>query len=528
MSTDAENVIHSRSAPGASWSTINLAEAMPGVLTPLGWSVWGPAGETSARAPFVAMGALPAAEGVIPADPVGRVINIFYGHVAARVDFFCEMGDRIPGITGEGIARDVFGFVPPGFESRPSRRRWPIALVKFPATFFSIPKVVRRERTATEAWWRTQVARTPTLDLAAAQAQLAEAAQRFVGVLSQQAIAVACGIQPVYEQLSLLATKAGLDGAKLMTGHGSHEETAVIEDLWATSRDRLTVDAFIARHGYHGPNEGEISGRVWREDATPVLRLVDGYRRVGDEADPAHIVAERAVERRQVEAQLLGGLGRAQRAQAKFLLRLANRYLPLRGVGKVSFVQTLDVARAAARRIGTLLAAGGHLDDPEDVFFLTLSELTGELPPDARGRVKERRELRQRYSALEVPNCWTGPAVAQPSAAVEPVENLTGVAASPGTVEGPARVVTDPAEAEMKPGDILIAHTTDPSWASLMFLASALVVDIGGLLSHAAVVARELGIPCVMNTGVGTSVIRTGDICQVDGSAGTIKILRQS
>jgi pyruvate,water dikinase len=85
MSSEAENVIHSRSAPGASWSTINLSEAVPGVITPLGWSVWGPAGETSARAPFVAMGALPRAEGGVPDDPEERVINIFYGHVAGRL-----------------------------------------------------------------------------------------------------------------------------------------------------------------------------------------------------------------------------------------------------------------------------------------------------------------------------------------------------------------------------------------------------------------------------------------------------------
>jgi pyruvate,water dikinase len=526
MTLEPESVLHSRSAPGASWSTINLAEAMPGVLTPLGWSVWGPAGETSARAPFVAMGALPRAESGIPADPEERVINIFYGRVAARVDFFCAMGDRIPGVTGEGISRDVFGFVPPGYVSRPSRRRWPISLVRFPATFLAVPGVIQRGRVATEDWWRRELARTAQLDLPAARAQLADAADRFVSVLTQQAIAVACAIQPVYEQLSLLAARAGVDGATLMTGHGSHEETAMIADLWALSRGHLTVEAFLTRHGYHGPNEGEISGRVWREDAAPVERLVEGYRQLGDEADPAHAAAERTGERRRAEAQLLGSLRGARRAQARFLLRLANRYLPLRGVGKVSFLQTLDVARAAARQMGTLLAAGGQLDDPEDVFYLTLPELTGELPADAPRRIEERRYLRERYSGLEIPGCWSGKPEAQPVAAVEPVDELSGVGASPGTAEGRARVVTDPADAEIEPGDVLVAHTTDPSWASLMFLASALVVDIGGLLSHAAVVARELGIPCVMNTGVGTSVIRTGDRCHVDGSDGTVKIVR--
>jgi len=77
----------------------------------------------------------------------------------------------------------------------------------------------------------------------------------------------------------------------------------------------------------------------------------------------------------------------------------------------------------------------------------------------------------------------------------------------------------------MEPGDILVAHTTDSSWASVMFLAGALVVDIGGQISHAAVIARELGVPCVMNTGVGTRTLRTGDRVRVDGSAGTVELL---
>jgi pyruvate,water dikinase len=525
---EAENVLHSRSGPRASWSTINLAEAMPGVATPLGWSVWGPAGELGARAPFLAMGALPASQAAVPDDPEERVINIFFGRVAGRVDFFCEMGDLIPGVTGEGIARDVFGFVPPDYVSRPSRRRWPVCAAKLPPTFIRLPSVMRRTRRDTEAWWREEIARHGTLDLAGAKEQLADAAQRFRATLALQATNVACGIQPLYEQVSLLATAAGIDGARLMTGHGSHEETAVIRDLWAVSRDRLTLDAFLARHGYHGPHEGEISGVVWREDPAPVRQLVAGYRGVGDDSDPARTARTRTGEREQLEAELLAGLSSARRVQARFLLRLVARYLPLRGVGKVAFLQSLDVGRAAARRIGALLAADGVLADPEDVFLLTLDELTGAFPGDPRGLVEERRALRARYQGVELTApCWTGTPEARPVVAAQRVDFLSGVAASPGLVEGRARVVTDPAEADMEPGEILVAHTTDPGWASLMFLAKALVVDIGGLLSHAAVVARELGIPCVMNTGVGTQVLGTGDVCRVDGNAGTVEILER-
>jgi pyruvate,water dikinase len=94
-----------------------------------------------------------------------------------------------------------------------------------------------------------------------------------------------------------------------------------------------------------------------------------------------------------------------------------------------------------------------------------------------------------------------------------------------GVVEGRARVLLTPDFDEVEPDEILVATFTDPSWSSIMFLSAALVVDIGGALSHTAVVARELEIPCVVNTKSGTKVIRTGDRIRVDGAGGTVEIL---
>jgi pyruvate,water dikinase len=170
--------------------------------------------------------------------------------------------------------------------------------------------------------------------------------------------------------------------------------------------------------------------------------------------------------------------------------------------------------------------------EPEDVFYLTAPEILGSPPADAKDLVAARREIRESYRTLRLPTFWTGEPVYEVIADVEDsaegaAGRLTGVGVSSGIAEGPARVVTDPALAEMDPGDILVAHTTDPSWASLMFMACALVVDIGGQLSHAAVVARELGIPCVMNTLDGTRLLRDGDRLRVDGGAGTVEILKR-
>ena len=88
-------------------------------------------------------------------------------------------------------------------------------------------------------------------------------------------------------------------------------------------------------------------------------------------------------------------------------------------------------------------------------------------------------------------------------------------------------MVTDPSFAEVQPGEVLVAATTDPSWASIMFVSAAVVVDIGGTLSPAAVVARELGIPCVVNSGNATQALRNGDVVRVDGRTGTVEVLQR-
>ena len=110
-----------------------------------------------------------------------------------------------------------------------------------------------------------------------------------------------------------------------------------------------------------------------------------------------------------------------------------------------------------------------------------------------------------------------------------PEGKITAIGASPGVIEGRVRVVLDPAEVDViDEGEILIARNTDPAWASLMFLAAGLVSDIGGLMSHTAVIARELGIPCVVNARTATRALATGDRIRLDGTRGTIELLERA
>lgn len=528
---DDTAVLHATAPDGSSWSSINLAEAVPGVMTPLTASAWVPASEAGLRLPFHAMGVLDTSRKEIPADPAERITNAFYGRMAVRVDFLCEIGDLVPGQSGEALARDFFGFVPPDHVSKPSLRRVPFILARYPRTFATIARRVEDLRARTDAWWRAEIARVDRLDLAALQHLVAEADRRFAENLAAQALISAAAIQPVQDQLDRLAAGAGVDAADLLRGT-PHEENVVLLDLWRVSRGEVSLEDFLRRHGYHGPGEGEIDTRVWREDPEPVRRIVTQYAAKPDHEAPDARDGEHLAARVRAERTLLAGLGPAGRVRARIVLRLARRFIPLRGVGKVSYLQSLDVLRAASRRIGLLLVEQGRLDGADDASYLTVAELSDHLlrhRDDLRGLVARRRTLREEYQALTLPSAWTGqPEPVVPVAQRHDVDRLEGIGASPGVVEGRVVVALDPATAEVDEGDVLVAHTTDPAWVSLMFLSGALVVDIGGLMSHAAVVARELGIPCVMNTGHGTTALRDGDVVRVDGRAGTVEVLERA
>jgi pyruvate,water dikinase len=146
--------------------------------------------------------------------------------------------------------------------------------------------------------------------------------------------------------------------------------------------------------------------------------------------------------------------------------------------------------------------------------------------------VAARRAKRDEYLGLRLKDDrWEGEPEAVPiqTGDGERSDTLQGMAVSPGEVEGRARVVMDPdAGIEIEPGEVLVCQTTDPSWASYFLVASALVIDIGGAMSHGAIVARELGIPCVINTRTGTSSISTGDLLRVDGGSGKVEVLERA
>jgi len=172
------------------------------------------------------------------------------------------------------------------------------------------------------------------------------------------------------------------------------------------------------------------------------------------------------------------------------------------------------------------------------VFFLTIDEVAAAArvssPTTFRDVVASRKERRREYLAMDIPREFSGVPVpgsprADASASVEPsdADLLNGQGVSAGVVEGVARVVRS-ASQSIEAGEILVCEFTDPGWTPLFVVASGAVLDVGGSMSHGAIIARELGIPCVLGTGRATSEIRTGDRVRVDGGRGVVEILERA
>jgi rifampicin phosphotransferase len=530
---DKDDPLTSATATDMWWSTSNVGEAMPGVQTPLSWTVWSEGGDRSLRAAAHALGLFRAAEREVPAAIEDRFIRIFNGRVACQVNYLATLGDRMPGMSGPATVASLFGRVPEGQRFQPTRRRYPIVAWRLPVTFLSTPRKARAMKSAYDAWWAHTVKAVVHADQVQARLLFAEAQERTARAMELQAISVFGVMQPVFEALQRLVTTAGAGDLSALAGPTGGVEMTIVEDLWAASRGRLSIQDVLAQHGFHGPMEGELSSHTWREDSRPVQRMIEQYAQCDDTNSPLAAEQKRRAARPALEQQVLDALPAWRRPAARLILWLARTLLPQRGLTKRAFLQGFDTARASARRIGELHVAAGRFDTVDEVFMLTAEELLAPvLPDDVRTLVARRRVRHEWFSTLEPLTEWQGPpprlprsAAIVPSPATAAAQQLSGIGVSGGIVEGPARVLHTPDFEQVAANEILVAPTTDPSWASIMFISRGLVVDVGGALSHAAVVARELAIPCVVNTRTGTRSIRTGDLLRVDGTTGLVDIL---
>jgi pyruvate,water dikinase len=334
----------------------------------------------------------------------------------------------------------------------------------------------------------------------------------------------------IYEPLAGLVDGRTDVLTDLLSGYGGMVEVGMLHALWEVAHERRTMADWLSRYGYLAPYAGNLRSRSWREDPGPIYRLLAAYRTVAESGAPASVERGRVAARRHAESQLWALRPTAKRPGIRLLLGLAAHFIPLREVGKNCYLRAVDAARAGVRIVGADLTERGKLTDPEDVWFLTWDELLSAYPEDAAAVIEQRRAQHATFETLTIPDLFHGcpdpVPIAAPEAGGTDHEELVlhGLGACGGIVEGRARVIADPTldYDGLEPGEILVAAATDPSWTTLFVGAAAVVTDLGGALSHGAIVARELGLPCVTNVKTGTAVIRTGDLVRVDGSSGTV------
>ncbi|HLZ37345.1 MAG TPA: PEP-utilizing enzyme, partial [Mycobacteriales bacterium] len=210
----------------------------------------------------------------------------------------------------------------------------------------------------------------------------------------------------------------------------------------------------------------------------------------------------------------------------RFFLHRLRELFGQREAPKFSLVRLLARGRALLTPVGEELARAGRVDRADDIFFVDLGEARDGLSGrDLRPLVRDRqagydRELRRRHVPRVLLSDGSEPAPERRAAGAD--GTLVGTAASPGTVTASARVLRDPAAGRLEQGQILVAPSTDPGWTPLFLTAGGLVMEMGGPMSHGAVVAREYGIPAVVGVLGATERIADGQTVTVDGTAGVV------
>ena len=263
-------------------------------------------------------------------------------------------------------------------------------------------------------------------------------------------------------------------------------------------------DAVVAEYGHRGPREAELSSRMFGDAPE---RLVDAIaKRL---ASPARL------------PEAPPALGARQRVVA----RMANATQRTRERGRDVALRFEHLYRQCAREIGRRYAERGLINTADDIFYLVRSEISAR-PADLGSLVERRRAERERLAALRLPITFTSKWAPEVDTApgLGPGEQLSGLGVSPGIVTGPVRIMNEETFEDLQPGEILVTRLTDSGWTPLFAYAGAVVTEIGGVMSHAAVVARELDVPCVVMAAGATTRLQTGQVVEVDGAAGTIRL----
>jgi len=337
---------------------------------------------------------------------------------------------------------------------------------------------------------------------------------------------------------ALAAALTGFTSADLVElVHGSEPPTGVASTAW--DQWRTAFLAHLDRYG-HAVYNLDFMNAVPADEPGPLLGTIRFY--VTDHGTNPYERQRRTASRRDEQTKtVLARLDPARRATFSRLLHWAQEIAPVREDALADVGLAWPQMRRMLGELGRRLVATGALATAEDVYWLRYDELR-----DQSGAIDGRRSV-ERVEVTERKRIWRGQRRATPpqllpkgawfyglervmpaASEKQTGDVIKGIGASAGQVTASARLLTGPEEfGQMEPGEVLVASITTPAWTSLFPMASGVVTDIGGPLSHSSIVAREYGIPAVLGTAVATRRIGSGERVRVDGDTGTVTLLDQ-
>lgn len=527
------------------YTRANAGEVLPDPASPLAWTLyWMPGIVMGWRDCQVRVGTVDDAE-IDARHP--EVVGLFGGYLYINASMARLFGVRAPGLSAEMIDFVYFGEHPdvppytpePWHESEPNTAKL-AAWMGHVMTVDDLPGL-RDDRDAAAA------ARSSRPDLGSlTDDALVARARSFVPLVRRLfdvhlEMTAATSIGPGV--LTAIATAMGDPSLalKLITAVGDIDSAAPSHALWAlsrldpaTSEYRAAFAAFIAEYGSRGPNEWDIRSDTWETNPDLATALVDVMRPSPDGEAPDIRNQRNAAEREAITASLRAALADQPEVLGQFEagLRSAHLYMSGRERAKTNIIKVVHEIRMAIRELAgrhdlTMSQACMLLDDELDAFVND--------PGSMRARLAQRERQYLELFEMEPPFILNGmvPALgewprrgADVAARAVTGDELAGVPGAPGVAEGIARVVLDPGDPfALEPGDVLVAPITDPAWTPLFVPAAAVIVNVGAQVSHAVIVSRELGIPCVVSVQGATERIADGSLVRVDGNTGTVTVL---
>lgn len=555
------------------YTSANAQEVYPGVGDPLSFDVNLLAIEDGERR-FVDRLGLASLVGLQDRRQPG-FFGAFYGHVYINISAFRELVKYLPGGDPDALDEQLFGLTrdPNAVSWRPNRRERLVqlrSLARLLPLVRSAPNDLRQNNGLLESHLqRLQSADLHRLSDSQLWSEILSALRRNDDTAAIHAVVTLVSGGSL-ENLRKFLAKRGVDEvdsavAELCTGladvesakparaiwrlamivraepalreiFSSQSPAEILKTLQMTTTDegqrlRGALDAFLSRYGYRGVRELGLTTLVWGLRPDPVIEIIKTYLERSDGFDPEANLAHQQQVRAEAMAGVTALLKPWQRRQLRGLVRSAHQGIEGRELAKSQWARSTHALRLLFRELGRRLAECHTLQSFGDLFFLRLAEVKqifadGDSLPDMQQRIDRRREEYDLCWRLETDERFSGrprPHYIEQTRPDSSLQRLTGIAVSPGCVRGKARVIRELGDdAELEPGEILVCPFTDAAWTPLFFAASAVVMDLGGPLSHGSTVAREYGLPAVVNVKTGTRMIQTGQEITVNGATGEV------